>query len=201
MSIKLKHLALAATTFAAALIAQAPAADETPRYTGWSWSGDLGRLNLTKDAAAREYLYTDATVFGFGAEHYNSEDEFIFGFGLDFVSYNDAYPFQQLTNQGWKESNASGMIFYGEAGARIRLGVDEMNYLTVKGGYSATAATDRSIASCSNCDVIPIKIDGGLYGVVGIGHSFSSVDLALNFQQYFSGDFDNSITLKLSSTY
>jgi len=37
--------------------------------------------------------------------------------------------------------------------------------------------------------------------VLGVGHSFDRFDIGLQFQQYFSGDLDNSLRLRISSSF
>lgn len=177
------------------------AAKEQPEYTGWSWSANVDSLNITKDAASREYIDPNAVVFGFAAEHYTSANEFTYAIGLNFISYDDQYGFSQQTNYGTKKSDASAMMAYVEAGPRYKFGVNGMNFLSIKGGISGIFSSQRGISYCSNCYSEDINVDGGFYGAIGVGHSFDSFDLSLNFHQYFTGDLDNSIGIKLSSSF
>ena len=168
---------------------------------GWSWSGNLDSLTINPDVAKREHIGTTAFMAGVAAEHFNSLNEFTYSFGLNFISYDDKDPFPQYTNRGWRESNATAMMVYTEAGTRYRFGHDDMNFLVVKGGASSIFGSERSIDHCSDCDTENIRVNAGLYGVVGIGHSFDSLDVTINFQQYFVGDLNSSLSLKISSTF
>ena len=69
------------------------------------------------------------------------------------------------------------------------------------GGLSGIFFSERSISSCSNCYSEDIDIDGGLYGVLGVGHKLGYFDIGLQFHQYFTGDLDNGFRLKLSSSF
>jgi hypothetical protein len=62
-------------------------------------------------------------------------------------------------------------------------------------------ASERGISNCSNCYSEDIEIDGGIYGVLGVGQTLGSLDLSVQFQQYLSGDLDNTIRLKLSGAF
>lgn len=168
---------------------------------GWSWSGNIDSMHINKDKAAREYIGDTAVVFGLAAEHYSSSNEFTYALGVNFIAYDDQAGFSQSTNKGRKSSDASGILLYVEAGPRYHFGADGMNFVVVKGGLSTMVSSDRGIGYCTNCYSEKIDVNGGAYGVLGVGHTFNSFDVALNFQQYFSGDIDNSLSIKLSSSF
>ena len=193
--------ALIGATLLCSTLGTAAFAANQPGYDGWSWSGNLDSMRIDKKVAQHEYIGDTALVFGLAAEHYSSTSEYTYAIGFNFVSYDDQVPFTQETNHGRKSSDASGILGYVEFGPRYHVGADGMNFVVVKGGLSGMFSSERGIGYCSNCYSEKIHVDGGLYGVIGIGHSFNSFDLALNFQQYFSGDIDNSLSLKLSSTF
>lgn len=169
--------------------------------SGWSWGVNIDQLNLDKDAAWYNWVDDKALLIGVSAEHFNSANDFTYTLGVDFVSYDDENGFSQNTNYGRKSSSASGMLIYIEAGNKLRFGNRGENFFNVKVGANSMLGSERSIGNCSNCYSEDINIDGGLYGVVGIGHSFDVFDVALNFKQYFSGDLDNSLGLKFSTTF
>lgn len=174
---------------------------ELPATTGWSWGVNVDQLNIGKDAAYVNWVDNKAWLLGLSAEHYSSANNFTVGLGIDFVSYSDENGFKQNTNKGTKSSDASGMLLYVEAGTKLRFGATKDNFFNVKLGANTMTGSERGIGYCTNCYSEDIEIDGGVYGVLGVGHSFSSVDVALNFKQYFSGDLDNSLGIKVSTTF
>lgn len=170
-------------------------------YSGWSLSGEIGTMNIDSEVANQQYIDDSATIFGFAAERYSSDSDFTFTVGLDFISYNDNNSFAQNTTDGYKSSDASAMLIFAEFGPKIRFGTDNSNYFIAHGGASHVFNSERSVSFCSDCYSEKIDVDGGFYGILGVGHSFNSFDLDLQYQQYFSGDFDNSLRLKLSFTF
>ena len=204
MAIRTKLFYKTLTTFLLGtfLTSQAMAAEpEEPVYTGWSWSGHAGTINFDSKTAYNEYIDDSAWVIGIAAERYSSASNLTFLIGLDYIGYSDDLPFDQYTTDGWKESEASAAMAYVEFGPRIPFGVDNTNYFVAHAGLSGVLNSERSISYCSNCFSEDIDISGGLYGVLGVGHSFGGFDLGLQFQQYFSGDIDNSLRLRVSSSF
>jgi hypothetical protein len=104
-------------------------------------------------------------------------------------------------DEGYEESDANALMLFAEYGPKYRFGQDNMSFFTVRGGVSGMLASERSISNCSNCYEEDIEIDGGVYGVLGIGQTLGSLDLSLQFQQYLSGDLDNTVRLKLSGAF
>jgi len=181
------------------LTAMASAANND--FSGWNWSGEIGTLNIDSTVADQQYIEDSATLFGFAAERYSNNSDFTFTMGLDFISYDDNNSFVQNTTDGYKSSDASAMLIFAEFGPKVRFGEDNMNYFIAHGGVSHVFGSERSVAFCSDCDSQKIDVDGGFYGILGVGHSFNSFDLDLQFQQYFTGDFDDSLRLKLSFSF
>jgi hypothetical protein len=169
--------------------------------SGWAWSGRLGNLNIDSDTAEEQYVDDAAVIVGFAGELYTDTSDFTFTIGADFISYDDKATFRQLTTGGDKRSSASGFMLFAEYGPKLHFGVDKSNFFVAHGGVSVVLGSERSIGYCTDCYSEDIELDGGAYGLLGIGHSFSSVELSLQFQQYFTGDFDNSLNLKLSSVF
>jgi hypothetical protein len=193
---------LPAFVFGVLLTTQALAAEpKEPAYSGWSWSGHAGTLNIDSKVAYDEYVEDSAWVIGLAAERYSSDSNLTFLVGLDFIGYSDDASFHQNTTDGSKGSDASAAMVYVEFGPRIPFGADQSNYFVAHAGLSGILSSERSISNCSNCYSEDIDINGGFYGVLGVGHSFGNFDLGLQFQQYFSGDIDNSLRVRLSSSF
>jgi hypothetical protein len=169
--------------------------------SGWAWSGRLGNLNIDSELAQEQYVDDAAVMVGVAGEYYADTNDFTLTLGVDFLSYDDKATFNQLTTDGTKRSSASAMMIFAEYGPKIKFGADNSNFFIAHGGLSAVFGSERSIGYCTDCKTQDIELDGGAYGLLGIGHSFSSVEFSLQFQQYFTGDFDNSLSLKVSSVF
>ncbi len=195
---------LASTTFAAA-----PPTSSNPNnsdYTGWSWSGHVDHVTIDSQAASDQWIEDTATAIGGAAEYYSSKTENTLVLGTSFLFYRDNAEFSQYVEDYWgdtdySESDASAIMVFAEYGPKYRFGQDNMNFFTVRGGISGMLYSERAISSCSNCYSEDIDIDGGVYGVLGIGQTLGSLDLGLQFQQYLSGDLDNTVRLKLSGAF
>jgi len=174
---------------------------QAPVYSGWSWSAHVGNLNIDSKVAAQEKIESSAWVLGAAAEHYSSDSSLTFLIGFDFIGYGDKRPFDQNTTDGWKKSDASAAMIYAEFGPRIPFGKDDANHFIAHVGMSGIFSSERGISYCSNCDTVSIDVNGGLYGVLGVYHSFNSFDLGLQFQQYFSGDVDNSLRVHIATSF
>jgi hypothetical protein len=171
-------------------------------YDGWSFGVNLDRLNLKEDAANREdiQLQQEADVLGVSAEYFTSDSDMTYAVGLNFISYGDNNPFFYEHHSGWYEqSDAHAFMVYGEAGPRFRIGGDGMTFVSVKMGLSSIFGSERSV----DCDCVSeeLNLDGGVYGSLGLGHSFGWLDVSVNFQQYFTGDLDNSLGLKFATSF
>jgi hypothetical protein len=169
--------------------------------SGWSWSAYLGNLNIDSTVARDQYLGDSAVILGFGAERFTDTSEFTLTLGMDFIFYDDKGDFSQLTNQGRKSSDASAVLAFVEFGPKLHFGLDNANFFIAHGGFSGIFASERGIGNCSNCYSEDIDVEGGAYGLIGIGHEFNSFELSLQFQQYFTGDLDNSLRIKIASVF
>ena len=178
----------------------APAPKEQA-YSGWSWSAHVGNLNIDSKVADAQGIDTSAWVIGAAAEHYSSNSSLTFVIGLDLIGYDDNAGFRQNTTGGRKKSNASGGLGYVEFGPKVNFGQSDDNYFVAHAGLSAMFSSERSIDYCSDCYSESIDVNGGFYGVLGVGHTFNNFDLGLQFQQYFSGDLDNSLRLSISTSF
>lgn len=193
---------LASTAFAAAANNNPNNAD----YTGWSWSGHVDHVTIDSQAAAEQWIKDSATAIGGAAEYYSSTSENTLVLGASLLFYRDNAEFAQYVEDYWgdvdyTESDANALMLFAEYGPKYRFGQDNMSFFSVRGGVSGILGSERSISNCRNCYSEDIEIDGGVYGLVGIGQTLGRLDLSLQFQQYFSGDLDNTIRLKLSGAF
>jgi hypothetical protein len=201
-------LALSFTSFATTALAATPS--NRPAANGymsnWSWSGHLDHVNIDSEAAWLQGIDDGATALGFAAERYTNTSEMTLSLGASILFYNDNDEFAQYVRDSWgdvdyTESSANALMVFAEYGPKYRFGADNLSFFTVRGGASAILGSERSISNCSNCYAEDIEIDGGIYGVLGVGQTMGSLDWSLQFQQYFSGDLDNVIRLKLSGAF
>lgn len=174
---------------------------QTPAYSGWSWSAHVGSLNIDSKVARQQGIKSSAWVIGAAAERYSSDSILTFVVGVDLVGYSDNYSFSQETNKGEKDSDASAAMVYAEFGPRLPFGKDNNNYFIAHAGVSGIFSSERGIGNCTNCYSEDIDVKGGLYGVLGVGHTFNNFDLGLQFQQYMTGDLDNSLRLRISTSF
>lgn len=197
---------LASSTFAAAPYNSNPNNPNNADYTGWSWAGHVDHVTIDSQAAAEQWIEDTATAIGGTAEYYSSKTENTLVLGINFLFYRDHAEFAQFVEGYWgdvdyTESDANAFMVFAEYGPKYRFGQDNMSFFTVRGGVSGMLYSERAISYCSNCYSEDIDIDGGVYGVLGIGQTLGSLDLSLQFQQYLSGDLDNTIRLKLSGAF
>ncbi len=176
------------------------------RQTGWSWSGHADHINIDKQAAAEQWIEDTAFAIGGAAEYYASDSENTLSIGASVLFYRDNAEFSQYVEDYWgdedyEESDANAFMLFAEYGPKYRFGRDNMTFFSVRGGVSGILGSERSISNCRNCYSEDIEIDGGLYGVIGIGQTLGAIDIGLQFQQYFSGDLDNTLRLKISGAF
>lgn len=175
-------------------------------YTGWSWSGHVDHVTIDSQAAAEQWIEGTATAIGGAAEYYSSKTENTLVLGTSILFYRDNAEFSQYVEDYWgdtdySESDATAIMIFAEYGPKYRFGQNNMSFFTVRGGVSGMLYSERAISSCSNCYSEDIDIEGGAYGVLGVGQTLGSLDLSVQFQQYLSGDLDNTIRLKLSGAF
>jgi hypothetical protein len=175
-------------------------------YTGWSWSGHVDHVTIDSQAADEQWIKDTATAVGGSAEYYSSKTENTLVLGASILFYSDKAEFAQYVEDYWgdvdySDSDANAFMLFAEYGPKYRFGRDNMTFFSVRGGVSGILGSERSISNCRNCYSEDIEIDGGVYGVLGIGQTLGNLDLSLQFQQYFSGDLDNTLRLKLSGAF
>lgn len=179
----------------------ANAAEQPRDFSGWSWSAHIANLNMDSKVAEEQGVNDSIFVLGGAAERYSSSSDFTFSLGVDILLFDDKAGFSNQTTDGEKSSSASGGMLFAEYGPRIQFGESNQYFFDARAGYNVLLSASRSISYCDGCDSEDIEFDGGAYGVLGLGHSFSSFDLGLQYQQYFSGDLDNSVRLKISTSF
>ncbi len=194
---------LTALSFTALLASPmiASAAPKEQAYSGWSWSAHLGTLNIDSKIAEEQGVEDSAFIIGAAAERFSSDSILTFLVGFDLISYEDNFSFSQETNKGEKSSDASAAMIYAEFGPKLPFGKESNNYFIAHVGLSGILSSERSIGYCTDCYSESIDIDGGAYGVLGVSHSFSRVEIGLQYQQYFSGDLDNSLRFNIATTF
>jgi len=193
---------LASSLFSLSVHAQQP----EPAYSGWSWSGHVEHMNFDDDKAWEQGIADSATAIGFAAERYTNTSDNTLSLGMSFIFYNDDDEFAQYVEDYWgdtdyAESDANAISIFAEYGPKIRWGADRLSFFTARGGISGMLYSERGIGNCSDCYSEDIDINGGLYGVLGVGRTTGSIDWSLQFQQYFTGDIDNVIRLKISGAF
>ena len=175
--------------------------------SGWGFSGTVDNISVDSKVADSQYIGHSLTAVSFAGERYNSENNRTFNVGLNILMYDDKAGFSQTTQSSWggdvqeSDSSARGFLLFADYGPRFKFGQDQANYVTARGGFSAMLSSDRSIGNCTDCDTQDIEVDGGLYGLVGVGHSFGSFTLGVQLTQYLSGDLGTGVGIKLASSY
>jgi hypothetical protein len=175
-------------------------------YGSWSWSGHVDHVTFDDDAAWEEGIEETATAIGFAGEYYTNTSEMTLSLGANLLFYRDNAAFVQYVEDYWgydsyEESDANAITIFAEYGPKYRFGADNLSFVVVRGGGTAVLFSERSISGCSNCYSEDIDIQGGIYGVLGIGRTLGALDIGLQFQQYFTGDIDNSFRFKISGAF
>ena len=208
MKIHMRRFIAASALVSLGLSSSFALARNQPNYSGWSWSGNIDHINIDPEVASRHDIQVGdtATAIGIAAEYFTDASDMTYSLGLSYIMYNDNNEFYQYVFDTWngnsyEQADTNAFMAFAEAGQKIRFGVDRMNFFSARAGISGIFASSRSIPNCSDCYSENIDINSGLYGVVGLGHSFDTVDVELQFQQYFSGDLNNSLRLKISSSF
>jgi len=197
-----KHCGMAAIAVLSVGLSLSASAD-----SGWGFSVYANNLSIESTAAKREGVGDSATTLGLAAERYSSENNRILNLGIEIVPYNDRARFSQTTKSSPtgeindSTSSADAVLLFVDYGPRFKFGQDQTNHVTVRGGISAMVSSERGIDNCTNCASEKIDIEGGFYGLVGVGHSFGGFTLGLQLQQYITGDLGTGVGIKLSSSF
>lgn len=206
MNVNYRFLSLAAFVVSSLMSGVTLAQQTQQSYGSWSWSGHVDHVTFDEEAAWEEGIEESAMAVGFAGEYYTNTSEMTLSLGASFLFYHDNATFAQYVEDYWgdidyEESDASAITLFAEYGPKYRFGADNLSFVVVRGGGTAVLASERSISGCSNCYSEDIDIEGGIYGVVGIGRTLGALDIGLQFQQYFTGDIDNSVRFKISGAF
>lgn len=165
----------------------------TPCYAEWSLGGYVSSLSLDEDKARREGV--DDSALGLGAiADYAGEGLFAFSTGLEFVFYDDDRQFSQRVEVvgGFddgeirtEDSQATGLLFFLDAGPRWRFGHEDSAYFALKGGFGTFVYSERSIGNCTDCYEEDVDIDGSAYVQASLARNFSAASTGLHYTQYF----------------
>lgn len=169
----------------------------------WAFNFGVEQVSFDKEQAASPNARIDDSATGlilegeyFFSSHYSAT------VGIEFLQYDDDASFTQNTTDGYKNSDASGMPIYGELGYKRFFGPGDRTYVTARAGMSIMLASDRSIANCSNCEEQDIEIDGGFYGMAGLGVRLGqNWALGAHYKSYFTGDIENAVGVSVSYGY
>lgn len=187
----------------------APAGSDVPvapakpvgMLSNWGWSFHLGQLNLDP-VAAKRVRFDDSTVFMAAAGERSWNDyNMSLSTGFNIMLYQDNGGFKQNTTQGMKESSASGGSFYVQAGPQMRLGENDAIKVFLHAGYNQVLSSSRTIENCSNCHSEGISLSGGPYIATGIGYAINNINWGIQYTKYSSGDFKDSIALRVSTAF
>jgi len=171
-------------------------------FPSWEFGGTVGVLNLDSASANREFIDSEAYVFGGFAEYVM--ESWLISLGMDFIVYDDNAEFTQRTEDFFGDeedtsSDANGFILFGAVGPKWQFGE---TLLTVQGGYAQMFASERGISNCSDCFSEDIEIDAGAFGRATIRQNAGPVAIGLSYTQFIgSDDIDNKITFSVSTSY
>lgn len=188
--------------FTTSIHAQEPTQTFDPSKT-WAFNFGLEQVSFDKEqASSPDALIEDsALALNFEGEYFFSS-HYSVSLGIAFLQYDDLASFNQDTTGGYKSSDASGMPIYGELGYKRFFGPNNKAYLTTRAGVSAILASERSISNCTNCYEEDIEIDGGFYGLVGLGMRLgNNWALGAHYKSYFTGDIENAVGVNVSYGY
>lgn len=186
--------------FAANAHAQESSDSFDPART-WAFNIGVEQVSFDKQKASEQGIDDSATALLFEGEYF-FHSHYSVTLGLEFLPYDDDASFSQDTTAGYKSSDASGMPIYGELGYKRFFGASEKAYITTRAGMSVMVASDRSISNCTDCYEEDIDIDGGFYGLVGLGVRLGqSWSLGMHYKSYFTGDIENAAGISISYGY
>jgi len=169
----------------------------------WAFNFGVEQVSFDKEQAASPDAFIDDSATGLILEgEYFFRSHYSATIGIEFLQYDDNASFSQDTTGGYKDSDASGMPIYGEVGYKRFFGPNDKTYITARGGMSIMLSSERSISNCSNCYDEDIEIDGGFYGMLGLGVRLGDAwALGVHYKNYFTGDIENAVGLTVSYGY
>lgn len=168
---------------------------------------NLERFSLAKDASTDLGVGDYANALSGSYRWYNTQKSTIFNIGLGVVFYDDAKPFNQdvtLNGSAYtenRESQVTSMLLEADYGWLKFVGAEQKNYWTLRAGYTLLPFAKRDISrigeTCENCKEEKVDITGGVYGVIGFGHQFSSADMLIEYRHYATGDLNAGLRLTM----
>lgn len=196
-------LSLLTAVFSLATPTQAQNEEEpyaADRSKTWIYTISFETIGIDKEAAAQEFIKDSAWSINIDAEYFFTST-LSSSIGIGFLSYSDRAGFSQTVQSTFEgisteSSSADALPIYAEFGYRNFFGHSNRAYWSARAGVSALAASQRGIDNCSDCREEDIDIDGGAYGLAGIGYRVGNTwSIGLQYKQYFSGDLENSVGL------
>ncbi|MFO1368676.1 MAG: hypothetical protein U1F46_06730 [Marinagarivorans sp.] len=197
----------AALTFSTLALAESqnPRAMQ-PEFAGWEFGLSAGQAQLDKEAAAQAFIGDSADLFTLNVQYYFANSPWMINAGGGSLSYDDQLGFNQLVREEYsgdtysKDSSASGTLLFVEAGANYPL--NSALFLQGRVGLSSVFGSSRHIDNCKNCWEEDFDINGGAYGSFTFGGTIANtVELALQYQYYLSGDLASTISLNIGSHF
>lgn len=205
----LKKIAGIAAILSSTLFALQASAQEAPLLkkapptwlNNWGFSLQLGQLNLDPVAARYESLNDTATLLSLDAERYWNDYNLSIATGFDIQIYRDKAGFRQNTTMGMQSSSASGGSFHFQGGPQMRLGDNDAIRAFLHAGYNQVLSNNRGIGNCTNCYSEKIRLESGNYLAAGIGYKINQLTWGVQYVKYASGDFKDSIALRMTGTF
>lgn len=166
---------------------------------------NVERLSLKSDSAEELGLGKYANAINITYRRANLDNGRLLNMGFGLVYYDDDAQFNETVHINGgpvtddRNSQVQSLSFEADYGLLNLMGDQQINYWTLRAGYTGlpfgkrTAERDNEV--CNSCREDNVKIKGGAYGVVGIGHYFERSELSLEYRQYASGDLNNSVRL------
>jgi hypothetical protein len=177
-----------------------------PDSPGWEFGLSAGQAKIDKEAAAKAYIGDSADLFTLNLHYYFAGSPWMINAGGGSLDYDDQLGFSQLVRDEYsgdtysKDSSASGTILFAEAGAHYPL--NSVVFLEGRLGLNTIFGSSRSIDNCKNCWEEDFDINGGAYGSLSFGGTIAdTVEIALQYQYYLSGDLASSISLNIGSHF
>lgn len=208
---KLQKLIIIALSTAISFTAVADEAKKNDADTSgrWNYEGSLELVNLDSEQAAQEFVKDSATAIGVYVSYV--EQDWVTTLRGSFIIYSDLNKFSQVveTSGGFNNgdidtasSDANAFSLGVATGRQWRLGETEDTRLMLQAGYDHVLASERAIASCSNCYSEDIEIDGGIFVQGALKHNFGVVSAGFIVSQYVTGDgLSNRIGITIGSKF
>lgn len=169
----------------------------------WIFNVNAENLSIDDEVAALQGIEPDAFSINVEAEYFLN-DNLSTVIGLGFLGYDDNEEFSQLTEDAFGDvdnssSSASALPLVMDMGYTRFYNGSVPAYVTLRGGLTYMFASERAIENCSDCSSQDIDVDGGMFVQAGAGINLGrSFTLGLYYKNYFSGDIEDAVGLRLS---